>query len=161
MITQEKLKEIFEYKDGGLYWKIKPAARVNIGDRFGAFNKRDGYRTGAVFKKAYREHRLIFLYHHGYIPEVLDHINGKRDDNRIENLREATYSQNGQNRVKQKNNTSGHRGVSFHRPMDKWRVQLNINGKNIHFGYYEDLELACLVSDEARSLYHGEFARYG
>lgn len=159
MITQERLKEVFEYKEGGLYWKESPARRVKTGDRFGAFNKRDHYRTGAVDGKPYREHRLIYLFHYGILPPLLDHINGIRDDNRIENLREVTRSENGQNRCKHRNNTSGHQGVSMHQPTNKWRVQLNIKGKNKHFGYFEDFELACLVADEVRNKYYGEFAR--
>lgn len=159
MITQKQLKELFEYKEGGLYWKISPAHRVKVGDRFGAYNKRDRYRTGAVLNKPYREHRLIYLYHYGYIPSILDHINGVRDDNRIENLREVTRVQNGQNRGQHRNNTSGHQGVSLHKPTNKWRVQLNIQGKNKHFGYFEDFELACLVSDEVKDKYYGDFVR--
>ena len=159
MITQTELKELLEYKDGGLYWKVKPAARVTIGDRFGAYNKRDRYRTGAVYNKPYREHRLIYLYHYGCIPDILDHINGVRDDNRIENLRASSHSDNGKNRGSNRNNTSGHQGVSWHRPLSKWRVQLNVNGKNKHFGYFEDFDLACLLSDEIKSLYYGDLVR--
>ena len=158
MITQEKLLEIFEYKDGGLYWKISPAHRVKVGDRFGALNKRDNYRTGAVKSKPYREHRLIYLYHHGTLPAVLDHINRNREDNRIENLREATYSENSRNKKGHKNNTSGSRNVSFYKRLNKWRVQLNINGKNKHFGYFLNFDEACSVAEQTRIVYYKEFA---
>ena len=158
MITQERLLEIFEYKDGGLYWKIRPSNRVKVGDRFGALNKSDHYRAGAVKSEFYREHRLIYLYHHGVLPATLDHINQNREDNRIENLRGATRSENGQNRKDHKNNTSGIRNVHFYKRYNKWRVMLNINGKNKHFGYFLNFDEACSVAEQARIVYYKEFA---
>lgn len=157
MITQDQLINLFEYRDGGLYWKISTAKRVSVGDRFGAFNKRDGYRTGAVLGKPYREHRLIYLYHYGSVPPVLDHVNRKRDDNRIENLRPATRAQNSRNRTTNRNNTSGHPGVSFYQRLGQWRVQLNVEGKNKHFGYYQDFSAACQKADMVRKKYHKDF----
>jgi hypothetical protein len=101
---------------------------------------------------------LIFLLEHGYLPKEIDHINGDRPDNRIENLREATRRENPYNQGMCKNNTSGFRGVSWHNHSKAWLVRLCVNGKSKIIGYFKDLELAGLVADEARALHHGKFA---
>ncbi len=159
-ITQELVKELFEYKDGGLYRK-KSAPNSSKGSRFGSVDYSKGYRRGRVNYKHITEHRLIYLYFYGELPETIDHINGDRLDNRIENLRKATASQNQHNRKNQKNSTSGHKGVCFDSSRNKWVVQVAINNKRKKIGRFEDFELACLVADEARNLYHGEYARHG
>jgi hypothetical protein len=157
-LTQGKAKELFEYKNGGLYWKVRTARSVHVGDRFGSVDKATGYRRGSVFNKLWYEHRLVFLYHHGYLPKVIDHINRICDNNRIENLREATTSQNSMNRGKNRNNTSGKPGVSFDKRRGKCGVRVGVNGKVKRFGYYADFKEACDRADEIRKQYHGEFA---
>lgn len=94
------LNEIFEYKDGKLYWKYTL--------KFGAIKARqragyacpDGYRKVGIDKKSYMEHRIIWRMHHprGRMPAFLDHIDGNRSNNKIENLRSVTISENQNNR---------------------------------------------------------------
>ena len=160
MITKELLNKIFQYKDGELYWKEKtsPYSHIKIGDKAGCVNK-EGYVVICVNKKIHKAHRLIFLMHHGYLPKEIDHKDTNPLNNRIENLREATTSQNGYNKNIQKNNKSGSKNVSWSKVANKWAVQIKVNGNLKHIGYFEDLELADLVAQEARDLYHGEFAR--
>lgn len=160
MITQDLLKELFEYRDGNLYWKVKKASRISIGDKAGTLNGR-GYIYTGINGKDYRNHRLIFLMCHGYLPKCVDHINGNTTDNRIENLRDVTQSQNIQNSKKYRNNTSGAKGVQKRSKSNKWQVQIYINKKYKYLGTYEDLELAELVAIEARNKYHKEFANHG
>ena len=92
----EYLRDLFEYRDGKLYWKV---ARSNIkpGDRAGTPDKL-GYRSVLVDKKPIKEHRITFFLHHGFMPETVDHIDGNPANNRIENLRAATLSENCFNR---------------------------------------------------------------
>jgi hypothetical protein len=156
-LTQEYLHSLFYYKDGNLYSKInryKTTIRKN--DLIKCYLT-SGYLRTCINYKSYRIHRLIFMMHHGYLPKQIDHINGIKDDNRIENLRAATQSQNLFNRTLTKSNTSGIKNVTFEQ--NKYRVRLRINNKVINFGSYDDLELAELVAIEARDKYHGEFAR--
>ena len=115
--------------------------------------------TGTWMNKPHKVHRLIFLLEYGYLPKEIDHINGDRQDNRIENLREVTRSQNQFNKTMCKNNTSGTRGVSWHQKSGSWVVRVCANGKSKSIGYFKDLELAGLVADEARAIYHGVYAK--
>ena len=77
MITQERLKELFDYQDGQLTWKVKKA-RANKGDIAGCNAEASGimYRQTKIDGKQYRVHCLVFLLHHGYLPKQVDHIDG-------------------------------------------------------------------------------------
>jgi hypothetical protein len=159
-ITQDKVKELFEYRDGSLFWKVKLNQRILIGLKAGAFDK-DGYVCIKINKKAYKEHRLIYIYHYGVCPDFIDHMNCVRDDNRIENLRLATSAQNVFNAPLRKDNASGVKGVCWHKTTNKWIAQISVCGKRKHLGLFEDLELAELVAIEARNKFHKEFANHG
>jgi hypothetical protein len=163
MITQERLKELFDYQDGNLVWKVKKAQAVKIGTIAGWANRDvhgQQYMNIEIDGTAYKLHRLVFMYHHGYFPSRVDHIDGNRFNNHVENLREVTASQNAQNSKFRKNNTSGYKNVFFDKRNKKWRVLLRVNGVNKSFGYYDDLELADLVATEARDKFCGQYARH-
>ena len=80
MITQKELQEIFTYKDGQLYWKTRPSNRVKIGSRAGR-TRTDGYGVVSVKGKRYYIHRLVYLYHHGVLPSIIDHIDRNPSNN--------------------------------------------------------------------------------
>lgn len=157
-LTQTVLKELFDYRDGVLYWKIK-CKGIKIGHPAGCLNKAGYLRTG-IGGKSYRNHRLIFLMHHGYLPKTIDHIDTNRLNNRIENLREASSSQNNWNSKKSVNNTSGHKGVKWCKKNKKWVVQVRKNYKLCYFGSFDNIEDAIVASLKARKQLHGEFARW-
>lgn len=157
MLTQSRIKELFEYRDGALYRKIKVGS-AKIGDRAGSINKSDGYRYVKIDGTCYPEHRIVYLLHFGIVV-LLDHINGIRDDNRVENLRTCTVKQNRHNACLNKNNKSGVKGVLWYERTKKWLVKIGIDGKQIHLGYFTDLNEAKLVIETERKKYHGEFAR--
>jgi hypothetical protein len=156
MITQEKLKELVEYKDGHLFVKTKWTHTVKVGAALGTKTK--GYIQLRIQNQRYFEHRLVFIYHHGYCPEYIDHIDGDKSNNRIENLRPATLTQNNYNVKKPKSNKSGVKNVHWNKKNKNWNVTLSANNKSMYFGSFDDLELAALVAEEARNLHHGEFA---
>lgn len=158
MITQTLIAEYFEYKDGDLYWIKAPYRNKEnqIGQIAGSIHK-TGYRHITWMNKIHKAHRLIFLLQNGYLPKEIDHINGDRADNRIENLREATRSQNQFNKSMQRN-MSGHRGVTWHKKTQKWAVRVMMNNVSRSFGYYDDLEFAALVAEEARIKLFGGYA---
>lgn len=89
---------------------------------------------------------------------VVDHINRNRLDNRRENLRLCTYSQNSMNRSKPSHNTSGFKGVSQYKGQEKWSAQIGHMGRLIHLGYFDTPELASEAYKRAATVLHGEFA---
>ena len=158
MITQEIAHQLFEYRDGALYWKVFTNPRAPIGAKAGSLNKRNQRRYVRINKVAHLEHRLIFLYHHGWLPKEIDHINANRLNNAIENLRPATRSENQRNKPLQINNTSGSKNVRY--KAGKWQVDIKVNCKPIYIGRFKDFELAELVAIEARNKYHRDFANH-
>ena len=99
--------------------------------------------------------------HKGYLPKIIDHINGDKLDNRIENLRSATVGQNQHNRKTNTNNTSGYKGVCWDKAMKKWRARIKLEDKSIHLGYFTNAEEADKVVRAAREELHGSFANHG
>jgi hypothetical protein len=154
-VSQERVLELFKYEDGKLFHRSdnQPATiYVTKGHRYARikFDKRE-----------FKLHRIIFLYHHGYLPDIIDHINGDRYDNRIENLREANTYQNRQNSRIYSTSKSGVKNVYWNSSMNKWRVSMHINGEKHIFGHYTDLEEAKQVATSMRDKYFKEFANHG
>jgi hypothetical protein len=153
------IKDIYEYRDGSLFWKVANSNVVKIGDRAGYITKH-GYRKVMMNGRQLYEHRVIFFMHNGYMPKEIDHIDGNKLNNKIENLREVTHSQNAMNVKKFVTNTSGVKGVCWDKARKKWMVRISVNNKCINIGRYDDLELAELVAIEARDKYHNQYAKY-
>jgi hypothetical protein len=156
-LTQEYLLNLFEYKDGNLFWKNHKYKALN-GKKVGG--NRDGYVVTAIKKKPIYNHRIIFMMFRGYFPYHVDHINGNKSDNRIENLRAASKVENGYNRKISKNNTSGIKCVKWNKANKVWMVTIGVNKTIKYCGSFKDIELAELVAIEARDKYHGKFANH-
>jgi|TARA_Y100000034_G_C6768225_1_gene342575 hypothetical protein len=112
--------------------------------------------------EGFKKQRLIFM--HRQIMNVpvglyTDHINHDTLDNRKENLRLCTASQNHGNRQLNKNNTSGYKGVSWHKRDKRWRTAIRIGGKKKHLGHFKTKEEAMEAYNESAKLFFGEFAR--
>ena len=148
---------VYDPVNGGLLWKRNGSGKVKKGARAGWEDKE--YRRIKVMRRTYLEHRLVFLLHHGFLPECIDHINCNPMDNRIENLRAASTAENMRNARKLQTTASGVKGVTLHAPTKKWKVRITVDSKQLYFGLFEDIELAELVATEARLLHHGSFAR--
>jgi len=153
---QKKLQELFDYKDGQLYWKERIKSDIDISKPAGYIGN-DEYRRIKIEGKTYKAHRLIWKYLYGKDPkEFIDHIDGNRINNNIENLREATRQQNGFNRGPQKNNKLGIKGVR--KDGNKYRATIIINGENKHLGLFFTIEEARLVREEAENKLFKEFS---
>jgi hypothetical protein len=168
-LTFELAHSLFYEKDGILFWKKKEVVskRSVFNTRYankevGGFDGK-GYRR-VVYKQGCKSigvHRVIFLMHHGYLPEVIDHINGKPADNRIDNLRAATRQTNNQNSCLARHNTSGVKGVSYSKSNRHWRCSLSFNNKTKEVSGFRTIEDAADFMDLWRSEAHGEFANNG
>jgi len=132
--------EWFEYRDGRLYWlwgrnRGKEAGFIDCKNR----GCPQGYRRVQTTFGKFMVHRVIYELHHGAILNglVVDHINGKTVDNRIENLRAVTQLENSRNRNRaNQNNSSGYPNVSFRNDCNKWAVAIYFEGKNRHVGLF-------------------------
>lgn len=156
MLTKAELNDLFAVEDGVLIRRKRVSNNTKVGDKAGTLSK-DGYIRVFVRGKSYLAHQLVFIMTHGYKAKEVDHINGVKTDNRPENLREVTRSQNrmntlGRGKAKVKN-------VTQHTCGNRFEVTLYVNGKKKYIGLFEDLELAELVAAEARIKFHGQYAR--
>ena len=157
---QEELHRLFEYKEGNLYWRIKPAKRIKIGNKAGCLHH-TGYSVVITNNVHYQMHRIIWVYHYGAISNNLqiDHIDGDRANNMIENLRLATPSQNKfNNKRAMRNSKSNILGVFWHKANSKWHAQIRKNHKKIHLGYFVNQEDAIAARKAAELQYFGKFA---
>ncbi len=160
ILSQELVKKLFEYKDGELYWKVRTSNRITVGKKVGCKLKTN-YIFTRINNKLIAVHRVIFLYHHGYLPKIIDHIDKNSLNNKIENLRECTRSQNALNSKKPLNNKSGVKGVCWHKAAKKWHARINLDGKKYDFGFFEKLEDAENIIKKMRIEIHGNFASHG
>jgi len=118
------------------------------------------------YKKVYidgkydREHRIVWKTHFGKIPVGMDvdHINQDKSDNRIENLRLGTRSQNKSNSKKHKDNRSGFKGVTYYKRYNKWMAQISHNYKKITIGYFDTPQEAHAAYKKKAIELFGEFA---
>jgi hypothetical protein len=157
VLTREKLMEYLSYDSAtGVFTRVKTASQAKKGSVAGCPD-RDGYLRIRIDNKEYRAHRLAWLYVHGSLPALMDHINGNPADNRIANLRLATPGQNAQNRKVPKTNSSGHLGVAWNRQCSKWHARITVAGRLKHLGLFDDIEAASRAYTKARAELH-EFA---
>ena len=163
MITQDELKKLLSYDpETGVFTRIISNRTDRIGKQPGASNSK-GHIQIRLNGKLYVAHRLAWLYQYGKFPEhQIDHINGNKSDNRIENLRQATNKQNQENVPLQINNTSGYRGVSYDKRYKKFRAYVCHNLHNQTIGFFDTAEKAAIAAKDARDRlfthHHTEYA---
>ena len=155
-LTVERLRELLNYEqETGIFtWRVCTSNRAPVGSVAGCLSKTSGYTYIGVLGKLYRAHRLAWFYMTASWPKYdTDHENRKRSDNKFDNLREATRSENMQNQtIVQPFNTHGFFGVTRYRK--KWVAQIGVNGKNIYLGVYQTPELAHAAYLAAKRIHH-------
>ena len=172
MLTQEHIKELFEYDAGKLIWKKRPDTHFATKRACKTWNSRfagttagrhrpDGYCVTRVGQRIYKNHRIVFMLYHGYFPKQIDHINGDRADNRIENLRAADNATNQRNKGVRCDSKSGVKNVRWHGRTSKWQVRMSADGVKYSCGYYDTIEEASRAADQFRIKYHKEYANHG
>lgn len=151
--------ELLTYKDGCLYWKVYRSPKAQAGMRAGCFSKSSIYRGIHIDDCRYIEHRIIFLMHHGYLTEMIDHINCIKTDNRIENLRASDRCTNQQNTGAMATGC-GLKGARYDKSRDLWMSSIRVYKKRIFLGRFKTKEEAHEAYKAAALKYHGEFARF-
>ena len=156
----EYIQENFRYENGNLF-RIKNCGNRKSGEIAGwvtLCNNRP-YRKMGINKKTVYVHHAIFLLHHGYLPGYIDHEDGNSLNNKIENLRPATQSQNMGNSRMKSNNTSGYKGVTFRKDTGKWKAAVMVNGKHIGLGSHATKEEAHQAYIVGSQKHFGQFSK--
>lgn len=159
MLDQKYLLELFEYKDGELYWKVSPSNNAAIGSKAGT--TRAKYTTVGINGIRYYAHKIIFMIHHGYYPKTIAFIDGNCQNSKIENLKAVTRSQLIAKVSRRIDNTSGYKGVSWSSRNKNWVATITKNGKMMFLGGFDNIETAHKAYCQAANRYHGEVANAG
>jgi hypothetical protein len=151
-LTQDELKDLFfYYPDDGIFVK-KANGRIT-----GSLDN-DGYYYLTIYKKQYKLARLAFLYMTGNWPENdIDHIDRNRSNDKWNNLRDVTRSQNMRNKGATKKNISGVRGISWHKLSKTWCASIGDKGKIINLGYFKEKIDAITMRKDAEKVYGYNF----
>lgn len=157
-VTTARLHELFRYSNGELIRKNTTAANAIKGQTVG-YTGNHGYKVVSIKKRRYLIHRLIYQMFNNKQPKEIDHIDGIRTNNKIENLRECDRSQNLCNMRLRKDNASGYKGVYLHKQNKNWCAEISYKGTRIRLGSFSSPELASKAVILARNKLHKEFAR--
>jgi hypothetical protein len=156
----ELLRELFRYdEETGRLIRNRPGRKVRVGQVVGV-RSGSGYLFTKISRSGYAVHRLIYAMAYGEDPGYfeIDHIDGDKLNNRLENLRLATREQNLANAPGRKSSGCRFRGVSFFKPIRKWRADITVAGKQKNLGYFPTPEMAAKAYDVAARELFGEFA---
>lgn len=161
-ITAEDIKNwfVYDYSTGKLFWKNPLSNRVKAGDEAGSIQA--GYLRVGILGKAFQVHRIIWKLFYGDIPADLfiDHIDGNKLNNKLENLRLATYTENNRN-AKSRNGKSKYKGVYWFKRDSCWQAQIQVDNVKYHIGYFDDEEEAAKAYEEVAKQIHGDFFNKG
>lgn len=166
-------KECLSYnrETGDFYWKERPLSHFANKRAFGIFNSHyagkkagtlrgDGYVVIQISGRLITAHRLAWCFVHNTQPKLIDHKNRIKSDNRIDNLREATVTQNNWNVGKRSNNKSGVKGVCWKKRGSKWAAVITVNKKKVHLGLFESLDEAAKARKDAENKFYKKYSVY-
>lgn len=176
--TVEYLRQCLRYEDGKLFWLQRPVEHFKSAYFQVRWNTRwSGKLAGGLTECGVASHShlswivrihgnhllrhvVVWALHNGEWKLGIDHKNGNSLDDRIENLRLATGTQNAANSKLRVNNTSGYKGVTWSKKREKWIAQLQISGKGIYLGQFDDPAIAHSAYMKKAKEVFGEFARF-
>lgn len=169
------IEQCFRYEEGRLFWKTRPRDHFKkeyaqkawntafSGREAGVINKnRSGDRwVVTIGNVPYYRSRIVWTMHNGSPLSLVDHINRDTTDDRIENLREATVSQNAANKKRSASNQCGHKGVRNRGCPEAWHAAIEIKGKSLFLGSFPSPEEANMAYMVAAIEHFGEYANAG
>ena len=154
MLTYDQLVEELHYDQITGIFTRKKSCKGRKENAIVGSKRKDGYLTTSFRRKFFYIHRLAWFYIYKEWPNgLIDHINGIKSDNRIDNLRIVTHSQNLQNSKKHIDNASGYKCVWKHSET-KWRSGICFNGKIKYLGLFDDPQSAYQAYLSASKIYH-------
>lgn len=161
MLTQAILKENLSYDpETGLFIRLVSRPNSKAGTVAGCVHSL-GYIDIRLDWKAYKAHRLAWLYVYGCFPEhEIDHINGIKTDNRLCNLREVTHTENHQNKPTYKSNKSGITGVYFNTTKNRWLSYITVNKRRINLGCFR-YKMPAIATRKLAEIKHGFHKNHG
>jgi hypothetical protein len=142
VLTQRRVRDVLHYNPwtGALTWRHRLGGSRSWNARFAGKKAGaphgDGYIAVAIDGVRYLAHRLIWFYVFGYWPDEVDHEDQSRSHNRLDNLREVTRLENAKNHTLQRNNTSGHVGVSLIKSTGRWRAYYYVSKRQVEIGVF-------------------------
>ena len=155
IISQHRLKELLNYDpETGVFTWVRTRGSKALAGYIAGHAEPNRYVNIMLDRKLYKAHRLAWLYVYGAWPAEIDHIDQCKHNNRINNLREVESSENKQNIAWFSHNTSGHKGVTWHKANQKWQAQIKVRGKNVYLGTFLTIEDAVKARQSALSEYH-------
>jgi len=169
-LTKEYVNSLFDYDPdtGILTWKYREDVKQigNWNARFagksaGYIDTSDGLprKRTVINGIGYYNSNIIWLWYYGSLPLEIDHEDGDALNDRIRNLRAVTHIQNSMNKKKYKNNSSGIKGVKWHKASNKWMAVISVNRREIYLGIFNTIEEASIVRKQAEIQYYGEYVR--
>lgn len=162
-LTQELLAKVLKYDplSGTLIWISNFHSKSVVPNSRAGYLKKSGYRGISLFGATYAEHHLIWFIYYGVWPKgQLDHINQKRDDNRIANLREVSVAENARNRSRNPDSKLGEHGIWFNRRTFKYVAEITLNGRKVYQKSFDDIDEA-ISARKAKSLELGFHENHG
>lgn len=156
MLTAERLREVLIYEAGVFRWRCSRGPR-RPGSVAGCANG-EGYIVICIDGARHYAHRLAWLYVHGEWPEgEIDHRDRRKANNKIENLRDATRSENNANRAGQRANRL--KGAVWHKKAGRWMASIQVKGRSVYLGLHDTEEAAHAAYLAAAKEHYGVFAR--
>ena len=149
-LTMQSAWSAFHYVNGILFWKVT--------GRCAGYLSKSGYTQVGWNGRLEYAHRIIFMMFYGYLPDQVDHADGDKTNNRIENLRASNNSSNQWNRRMDRRNSSGFKGVHWHKQRQKWHAEIRVNNKKYSLGLHDTPEQAAAAYDDASRRMHGEYS---
>ena len=154
MITIDIINKYLTYQpETGLFLRNLNTRWTKVDDVAGTRSEK-GYILISIKSKTYRAHRLAWFLTFGFWPNQIDHINGKKDDNRIVNLRDVDNEENHKNMKANSSNTSGRTGVWLDNRNGTWVAEIRHNKKKVYLGAFINKIDAFAARDKAELKYN-------